>query len=51
MGLADLEAMTGKPFDTTTNGQVTTNKYHWQDGVLEADFANDVLVGYRITST
>jgi len=50
MSLAELEQMAGKPFATTTNGVVTTNTYHWQDGVLEADFVNDVLVAYRISS-
>jgi hypothetical protein len=50
MGLAELEQSAGKPFETKNNGPVTTNKYHWQDGVLEADFVNGVLVGYRIVS-
>jgi len=50
MSLAELEQSAGKAFETKSNGPVTTNKYHWQDGVLEADFVNGVLVGYRIVS-
>jgi len=50
MSLDDVERVAGKPIDTKTNGPVTTNKYRWQDGVLEADFVNGVLVGYRIVS-
>jgi len=50
MSVADIEATAGKPLSTSVNGQVTTNKYRWQEGVLEADFFNGVLVGYRIVS-
>lgn len=50
MSLLEVEALTGKPSATSTNGQITTNKYRWQDGQLEADFVNGVLVGYRIAS-
>jgi hypothetical protein len=50
MGLDEVERLAGKPIDTKSNGPVTTNKYRWQDGVLEADFVNGVLVGYRIVS-
>ena len=50
MGLAEVEQIAGKPFESKNNGPVTTNKYRWQDGVLEGDFVNGVLVGYRIVS-
>ena len=50
MGLDEVEGVAGKPFETKSNGPVTTHKYHWQDGVLEGDFVNGVLVGYRIVS-
>ena len=50
MALAEVEQITGKPIETKSNGPITTNKYRWQDGVLEADFVNGVLVGYRIVS-
>ncbi len=50
MDLAEVERMAGSPFDSKSNGPVTTRKYHWQDGVLEADFMNGVLVAYHIVS-
>jgi hypothetical protein len=50
MELAEVERVAGKPFATSANGAVTTNKYHWQGGTLEGDFVNGVLVGYRISS-
>jgi hypothetical protein len=50
MSLDEVEHVAGKPFDTKSNGPVTTHKYRWLDGVLEADFVNGVLVGYRIAS-
>ena len=50
MSLEEVEQMAGQPFEMKTNGPVTTHKYHWQDGVLEADFVNGVLVAYRIGS-
>jgi hypothetical protein len=50
MSIEDVEQLAGQPFGTKSDGPVTTNKYHWQDGVLEADFVNGVLVGYRIAS-
>ena len=48
--LQEVERVTGKPLNTKSNGPVTTHKYRWQDGVLEADFVNGVLVAYRIVS-
>jgi hypothetical protein len=50
MGVDEVERIAGRRLDTKRNGSVTTNKYHWQDGVLEADFVNGVLVSYRIVS-
>ncbi len=50
MSPEDVEAIAGKPIETKTNGQLTTHKYKWQDGTLEADFFNGVLVAYRINS-
>ncbi len=29
---------------------MTTKKYRWRDGVLEADYVNGVMVGYRTAS-
>ena len=51
MSPQEVEAVAGKPIDTKTNGQVTTHKYRWQDGTLEADFFNGVLVAYRTNSS
>ena len=48
--VAEVEQLAGKPIASTPNGQMLTNKYNWQDGVLEADFFNGVLVGYRTSS-
>lgn len=50
MGLEEVEALAGTPTETSTNGPITTRKYRWQDGTLEADFVNGVLVGYRIVA-
>lgn len=50
MDVSEVERLAGKPFETKTNGAITTQKYHWQGGVLEGDFVNGVLVAYRITS-
>lgn len=50
MTVAELEAVNRRVFESRTTADVTTNKYHWQDGILEADFFNGVLVAYRITS-
>ncbi len=50
MSLDEVEGIAGKPLDTKSNGPVNTRRYRWQDGVLEADFVNGVLVGYRIAS-
>ena len=50
MSPEDVEAIAGKPIETKATGQLTTNKYKWQDGTLEADFFNGVLVAYRINS-
>ncbi len=40
MSPEDVEAIAGKPIETKTNGELTTHKYKWQDGTLEADFFN-----------
>jgi hypothetical protein len=50
MSLEEVEGLAGKPIGSTSNGQLTTNKYNWQDGILEADFFNGVMVGYRTSS-
>ena len=50
MSVEEVEQLAGKPTRSTTNNQVTTNKYNWQGGILEADFFNGVLVGYRTSS-
>ena len=50
LSLAEVEQLAGKPTASSPNGQMLTNKYNWQDGVLEADFFNGVLVGYRTSS-
>jgi hypothetical protein len=47
---AEVEALAGKPIETRTNGQLVTHKYRWQGGTLEADFFNEVLVAYRMSS-
>ncbi len=46
----DVEAVAGKPIGETTAGPMTTKKYRWREGVLEADYVNGVMVGYRIAS-
>jgi hypothetical protein len=51
MSPADVEGIAGKPVSSRPNGQTTTHTYRWQDGTLEADFFNDVLVAYRIKSS
>ena len=50
LSMAEVEQMAGRPIATTTNNQLLTNKYNWQDGILEADFFNGVLVAYRTSS-
>ncbi len=50
LSIEEVEQLAGKPIGSTTNGQILTNKYTWEDGVLEADFFNGVLVGYRTSS-
>jgi hypothetical protein len=50
MSLEELEQVAGKPSSSTLKNQILTNKYDWQDGILEADFYNGVLVGYRTSS-
>ena len=50
MEVTEVERLAGAPFATTTNGAITTKKYHWQGGTLEADYVNGVLVAYRISS-
>jgi hypothetical protein len=32
------------------DAQMLTNRYNWEGGVLEAEFFNEVLVAYRISS-
>lgn len=46
----DVESVAGKPIGESTAGPMTTKKYRWRDGVLEADYVNGVMVGYRIAS-
>jgi hypothetical protein len=50
LSVEEVEQLAGKPTRSTINGQIVTNKYNWQDGILEADFFNGVLVGYRTSS-
>jgi hypothetical protein len=50
MSVEELEEMTGKPITSSTKNQVATRKYHWQGGILEADFFNGILVAYRMSS-
>lgn len=51
MSPEDVERLAGKPTSSKTVGQIVTHSYSWPDGVLEADFYNGVLVGYRIKSS
>ncbi len=46
----EVEGLAGAAIESTINGPVVTKTYHWQDGTLEADFVNGVLVGYRIVA-
>jgi hypothetical protein len=50
MSIEELEEMAGKPMTSSTKNQVATRKYHWQGGILEADFFNGILVAYRMSS-
>jgi hypothetical protein len=46
----EVEAQAGKPIGSVKKDAILTNKYNWEDGILEADFFNGVLVGYRTSS-
>jgi hypothetical protein len=50
MSMEEVGQLAGKPISSSAKNQLLTNKYHWQDGILEADFYNGVLVGYRTSS-
>jgi hypothetical protein len=50
LSVAEVEQIAGKPIASVTNNQIVTKKYNWQDGILEADFFNGVLVAYRTSS-
>ncbi len=50
MSLEEVEQLAGKPTSSKAKDQMVTNTYNWQDGTLEADFFNGVLVGYRMSS-
>jgi hypothetical protein len=50
MSIEEVEELAGKPTGSIMKNQIVTNKYNWQDGILEADFFNGVLVGYRTSS-
>jgi hypothetical protein len=48
--LEEVEQTAGKPISSSRKDQMLTNRYNWDGGVLEADFFNEVLVAYRISS-
>ena len=50
LSVEEVEQLAGKAIGSITKNQMVTNKYHWEDGVLEADFFNGVLVAYRTSS-
>jgi hypothetical protein len=50
LSTTEVEQIAGRPLASAMNNQILTNKYNWQDGILEADFFNGVLVGYRTYS-
>jgi hypothetical protein len=50
LSLEEVEQLAGKPIGSTRKAEILTNKYNWEDGVLEADFFNGVLVAYRTSS-
>jgi hypothetical protein len=50
MTLEEVEQLAGKPMSSSRKDQMMTNRYNWDGGVLEADFFNEVLVAYRISS-
>jgi hypothetical protein len=50
LSLQEVEQIAGKSVASKTINQMMTNKYNWQDGILEADFFNGVLVAYRTSS-
>jgi hypothetical protein len=50
MSVEEVEQITGKPIGSVTKDPIMTRKYNWQDGILEADFFNGVLVAYRTSS-
>jgi len=50
LSLEEVEQLAGKPIGSTRKAEILTNKYNWEDGVLDADFFNGVLVAYRTSS-
>jgi hypothetical protein len=50
LSVSEVEQLAGKPISSRMTNQLLTNKYDWQDGILEADFFNGVLVAYRTSS-
>jgi hypothetical protein len=48
--LEEVEQLAGKPISSSRKDQMLTNRYNWERGVLEAEFFNEVLVAYRISS-
>lgn len=48
--LEEVEQLAGKPISSSKKDQMLTNRYNWEGGVLEAEFFNEVLVAYRISS-
>jgi hypothetical protein len=50
LSVSEVEQLAGKPISSRMSNQLMTNRYDWQDGILEADFFNGVLVAYRTSS-
>jgi hypothetical protein len=50
MTIEEVAQLAGKPIGSARKDQMVTNRYNWEDGVLEADFYNEVLVAYRTSS-
>nr|AUN36830.1 hypothetical protein [uncultured bacterium] len=50
MSVDEVDAIAGKPIGSVMKDPIMTRKYNWQDGILEADFFNGVLVAYRTSS-
>jgi hypothetical protein len=50
LSVQEVEQIAGQPVASKSINQMLTNKYNWQDGILEADFFNGVLVAYRTSS-